>query len=463
YPWGGVGPFGRSQAQQAGYRLAVTVRPGLARANSDPLLLPRIALSEAQLGGNGFSPVRTGSAWRPAALQIHLARARASAPVTEDRLSAEGRLRLGFLVDNPQAWAANPDSHRGGSELQLRRILEALDPRYFEIELYFLRHPPQGLPEPLAWPRFAAAPHTAGRLAVVLGMRRLLRQRRPALVQAMFQDSLFLGIPGAWLAGVPARLCARRNAGHWKRWHHRWALRAVNRMTTAWQTNSASIAAMLVREEGVPAAAIEILPNWIDLERFHPANDARRQAARAHLGLPMDAWVAVAVANYTPVKNHATLVQAAAQVCAELPSARFVFVGEGPEEPRLKAAIAGLGLESNVWLTGAVDEVEAYLAAADVGVLSSTSEGCSNAVMEYMAAGLPTVVSDIPANRALTDDGLAPALDPAAWAAALLALAADPSRRQQLGKANRRRMESYGSATFAERVQAHYVRAAGGL
>lgn len=457
YPWGEPGPFGRRQAQQAGYGWAVTTRPGFVRKGADPLLWPRIPVSNAQLGWVGGRGARTdGVGWEPATLQVHMARARRRPQPAPALLTPEGKLRLGIFVDDHAYEAAGL---RGGSETQQRHILDALHPDDFELEFYFLHEPVQGMPRDYPGACFAAAPAGSGRLAILTGLRRLLARRQPALAQAMFQDSYFLGVPAAWLARVPAVLCARRNAGHWKRGHHRLALRLVNLMTTSWQTNSPAVATLLHIDEGVPKPAIEILPNWIDLHLVAPASPQQRAAARERLGLAPDRFVVLAVANYTPVKNLATLLAAAGRLAASVPHCAFFLVGSGPEEQALQLQAQALGLGPSVNMAGAQTHIQDFLAAADVGVLTSLSEGCSNAVLEYMAAGLPTVLSDIPANRMLTRVGLFPVGDPAALERELLALARDPTLRQFRGRENRQRAEAYGSGDFAERVQAHYVRA----
>lgn len=454
YPWGQDGFFGAALAEAAGYACGVGTTEAFCHASSPRWRLPRIAVSESRLGAwSGLQPQRSRG------LQIHLARTRQRSIQPSPSRSARQRLRLGFLLDNPEDWA-RPELYHGGSEIQVRHILQALDPEFFEIELYFLRQPPAaGLAAP--WPWFAAASAAAGPTAVMAGVWRLLRQRRPALVQAMFQDTLFLGVPAAWCAGVPAILCARRNMGHWKRWYHRLALHLVNRLATGWQTNGRNIAEMLRQSEKVPAERIEILPNWMDLERFRPATPRRRSEARQQLGLAADDFIFVVVASYREVKNHRTLVRAAATLWSERPRCRILLLGEGPERENIEAQIALAGLGNALRLTGPVDNVNDYLAAADAGILSSWNEGCPNAVLEYMAAGLPVVASDIPAHRDLlpTQD-LVAAGDATAWARALIALVDDPDRRQIEGDTNRQRAESYGSGQFSERVQAHYLRMA---
>ncbi len=454
YPWGGMSPFTRQQAEQAGFSCAVTTQPGLVNAGTDPLRLPRIALSEAQLGGRQ----RRGQ-WDPAPLHLHLGRGRRRPPPTAPAAPTR-RLQIGFLVDNPEAWGDPPEGHLGGSELQLLRLIEALNPAYFQAELYFLRPPASGLPTNLPWPAYGARSTSRGRLATIARLRRLLRRHRPDVVQSLFVDGTFLGVPAAWLAGVPAVLCARRNAGYWKRWFHHPALRVINRMANAWQVNSPVIYQMLEHQEGVPADAVEIIPNWIDLERFRPATPAERTAARADLGLGGCDFVAVCVANYSPVKDLARLVAAAEILRDKLPVLRILLVGDGPERERLERAVAAGGAGALVRLEGTSDEVVKYLAAADVGVLTSSSEGCSNAVLEYMAAGLPTVLSDIGANRALAGESFFAVGDGAGLARELQALAADPALRAQRGAENRRRAEAYGGNAFRALVQGHFLRVA---
>lgn len=124
----------------------------------------------------------------------------------------------------------------------------------------------------------------------------------------------------------------------------------------------------------------------------------------------------------------------------------YDIIGDGPERQRLRYTIHDLGLEAHVCLHGSLtpDEVRRQLQEADAFLLSSFSEGVSNAVLEAMACGLPVVTTDCGGMReAVTDNEegfVVPTRDPEASAMALAKLAADPALRTRMGQAGRARI-----------------------
>jgi glycosyltransferase involved in cell wall biosynthesis len=88
-------------------------------------------------------------------------------------------------------------------------------------------------------------------------------------------------------------------------------------------------------------------------------------------------------------------LRAAARVRATVPDAAFVIAGEGELMPGLRELAAELGIAGDVHFIGRCDEVALLLHASNVGVLSSKAEGFANAILEYMAAGLPVVATDV--------------------------------------------------------------------
>jgi L-malate glycosyltransferase len=166
----------------------------------------------------------------------------------------------------------------------------------------------------------------------------------------------------------------------------RLALRWLKR-ATAVQAISTRMAAELTRQ-GFPAERIAVLPNAVDTSRF-----SVREVPRA----PGAPFTAVFVGRLIAEKDLPTLLEAWAQAFppAEAVKACLRVVGSGPLEKQLRAQVERLGLAPHVEFLGHRDRVEEVLADADVGVLPSRVEGLSNTLLEFMASGLPTLVSRV--------------------------------------------------------------------
>ncbi len=126
--------------------------------------------------------------------------------------------------------------------------------------------------------------------------------------------------------------------------------------------------------------------------------------------------------------------------------AEFHIIGDGPERQRILYTIQDMELEGRVVLHGKLppEQVRNKLQQADVFLLSSLSEGISNAVIEAMSCGLPVVTTDCGGMREAVTDGVegfvVPVRDPAAMADALYSLALDPGMRKRMGQAGRDRV-----------------------
>jgi glycosyltransferase involved in cell wall biosynthesis len=116
-----------------------------------------------------------------------------------------------------------------------------------------------------------------------------------------------------------------------------------------------------------------------------------------------------------------------------------------------------LGLTANARLAGAQSDVRPYLAAADIGLLTSRSEGSSNSLLEYMAMGLPSVVSDLPANRDLVSGVFFEPGNARDLAEKILGLWRDPDMRARMQAEYRSRAMEYGVEPFVRRAQSYYV------
>ncbi|MCW0234913.1 MAG: glycosyltransferase [Ferrovibrio sp.] len=338
---------------------------------------------------------------------------------------------------------------RGGAEWHLLQVLPRLLGHNFEVEVFCLHHRGELAAE---MQRRGILVHGSdvpqssllvriGHLLVraVMLFFHLLR-RKPEIVHFFLPAAYILGAPASVLARSRIRLMSRRSQNRYQKqmfwsgfierqWHHR---------MSAVLGNSQNVIEQL-SEEGVPKSKLYLVYNGVDLSAF--GRQIPQQVARDRLGLSGEALVFVIVANLIPYKGHADLLQAFAKIKEHLPQ-NWALLCAGRDDgigSLLQDMVEELGLTQRVHWLGSVKDVPSLLAAADIALLTSHEEGFSNALIEYMATGLPTVATDVGGNpEAVLNEQtgiIVPAHNPAALADAILRLALDPSLRQKFGTA----------------------------
>jgi len=199
----------------------------------------------------------------------------------------------------------------------------------------------------------------------------------------------------------------------------------------------------------VPAGKAHVIPNGIVLDTVHARRDEARQALLATLGRPSDTLLLGSVGRLHAVKGHATLLQALQQLRQAGMAVELVLVGEGATRQALLAQAQVLGIAEQVHFLGQRADVGALLAAFDVFVLPSLSEGYSLALVEAAAAALPLVATRVGGNADIVQDGvnglLVESQDVAALTAALRQLLGDAGLRARMGQAGRAWALAHGS------------------
>jgi glycosyltransferase involved in cell wall biosynthesis len=232
-----------------------------------------------------------------------------------------------------------------------------------------------------------------------------LKEKHIDVVHAhCFYTNIF-GMTAAFLAGVPARITSKGETGlrtPMQKLAERMSFRLAHRVIA----NCLVVQNQLIREGVNPGRVIQHY-NGLDLERLKVDGGLTRMAARAMFGLPQDnRRLVTIVANLrNPVKDYPMFLRAAARVCAVVPDAAFVIAGEGELMPRLQQMATELEIADEVHFVGRCDDVASLLFASNLGVLSSKSEGFANAILEYMAAGLPVVATDVGGVREAVIEG----------------------------------------------------------
>jgi len=219
-----------------------------------------------------------------------------------------------------------------------------------------------------------------------------------------------------------------------------WAERWLSRSTDAVVAVSDDVRDGLVRLAGIDAGRVRVIVNGVDTSHFAPSA-ALRSRARSEIGIAADELVFGTVGRLAPVKDQASLVRAFGQVAGLHQRSRLVLVGDGTLRADLEALAAGLGLSARVVFAGQQRDAAPFLAAMDVFVLPSLSEGMSVSLLEAMATALPVLVTRTGGNPQLVREDvngrLTPVADFAALGAAMNGLAGDAATRRRLGAAGR--------------------------
>ncbi|MGN6242367.1 MAG: glycosyltransferase [Motilibacteraceae bacterium] len=330
---------------------------------------------------------------------------------------------------------------RGGAEQILASSAGLLDPHRYQVEVAYTL----GRKDALV-PRLRAdgvTVHALGDGRVPLWpqrLERLLARERYDLVHT------HAPVPASAARLVVPRRSVVVHTEHnmWDRYRSatRWANATTYKRNDAVIAVSTSVAESIDRNRVRAGSPLHVLRHGIDVRAVAHGADARGQA-RKLLGLPVDAPVIGCVANFTPKKDHATLVRAHATV----PDAHLVLVGLGPLEADLRSQVAELGTQDRVHFLGMRDDVPALLAAFDVFCLSSRFEGLPLSLQEAMAAGAAPVVTSAGGMPELVADGVNGLIvEPGATAQlsdALSRVLADENLRQRLGEAAREASQDF--------------------
>lgn len=265
-------------------------------------------------------------------------------------------------------------------------------------------------------------------LAAVPALALYLRRAQPRVLMPTITVANVIALIARWLAGVPTRVvvrqathlsASRKVSDSAKMRLIAWMGERMYRMADGAVAISKGVGDDLAAHAGIVPERLTVIYNPINVE-------AVQRAARDDPGHP---WlrdsipVILAVGRLTYQKDFSTLLRAFARLRAMRP-ARLIVLGQGEDRAALDSLAAGLGVAGDVAFPGYTTNPFAYMARAQVFVLSSRWEGFGNVLVEALACGLPVVSTDCPSGpREILDDGafgaLVPVGDDRAMAAAI--------------------------------------------
>lgn len=277
----------------------------------------------------------------------------------------------------------------------------------------------------------------------VVALRRLLQERRPAVVDAHNVQSQFWSFLATRLVRHPTLVATvhsqyrqeqqgRRRAGPYEL-----VLKLLARAGTSFIAVSDSVHDYLLGT-GVGAERLAVVCNAVEVAGTAALD---RGSIRRDLGLDADEFVAVTVARVTPIKGHRVFLEALGQLDDGAARIRWLVVGDGPAQDELTRRAVEIGVSERIRWLGFRGDVPALLHASDACVLPSLSEGLPLALLEAVGQGVPVLATRVGAVPELFEHGTTARLvspdDPAGLARELRWLLAHPVEREELARAAR--------------------------
>lgn len=236
-------------------------------------------------------------------------------------------------------------------------------------------------------------------------LRDMIKQEKADVVHAHQYSPLFYAVPAALLAGGVKVVYTEH--GRFYPDIKSWKRTLFNPILALGVTHLVSISAATARAmaeiDNFPQGKIKVVHNGIDCTRLNPPID--KAAKRRELGLSETCRVIGTAARLNSIKNIPMMLRVLKLVLAEVPDTYLVIAGQGDEEARLKDLAVELGIADHVKFIGLRFDLPEIYQLFDVFLLTSFSEGISVTLLEAMASGVPSVVTDAGGSREIIVDG----------------------------------------------------------
>jgi L-malate glycosyltransferase len=356
-----------------------------------------------------------------------------------DLATTDNRIRVCLLVDTV--------GRDAGTERQVVETAKRLNNQRFDVHVCCLEDSPQ-LRELDTYCRTALFPtlsvNSWSGLRQVARFRRYLRCNQIQIVHAYMNKTATFGVLAS-LGSNRMVITGRLNIGYWYTPALRNLFRVLNLRTDSIMANSLEAKRIAVETEGLNPDRVEVVYQGVDMTRFRVG--LGDPTACEPLGIPPNVRVVGIVANLRPVKDLPLFLRAGRIVADQFDDVVFLLAGRGEQYQELYDLACELGLRDRVFFTQGEGKIMDFLSRMCIGCLTSLSEGFSNAVMEYMAAGLPVVAMDVGGNRDAIIDGetgyLVRERTPDAFAKPIITLLHDEELRAGMGMASFKRCKEY--------------------
>lgn len=329
----------------------------------------------------------------------------------------------------------------GGMEAGVVKLIRNMDSERFEQAVCATRRVSSLANEIQDRAQIICLDQPAGRRFQVASLARAIRRIKPDIVHSHNWSAIEAVLAGRWVGScrlVHSEHGIETDGAFREPWRRRWFRRIAYEMADHVFCVSAQLRDHRAQETGFPVKRIDVVRNGVDTRRFSFRPELR-STMRERMGVSPDEFCIGAVGRLEAVKGLDTLLHSVASAGASNANWRVLLIGDGAERSRLEHFVRESPyLAARIRFLGDVGNVAELLAALDVYVLPSISEGISNSLLEAMATGLPVIASSVGGNVEVVCDGesglLFPTRDSQALAQSLERIHRNPEFAKQLGR-----------------------------
>ena len=292
----------------------------------------------------------------------------------------------------------------GGTERQLKILIDNLDPSIFDVSLFLLRGDKGHHLKPKNITTHVLDINKLASFDCVLKLLKLscaLKKEKYQIIQTFFQDSTIIGVLAGKIAGINGIVVSIRDMLFWAKPVELKVMQLMMKLSDRIVVNSKA-----VKEKIKPLCKntpVQIIYNGIFTGKAFEKNNRAKDALKKEFELDNKPIVTLVSNCNRQVKRVDLLIECIPYIIKEAP-AYFFIVGDGWMRPSLEKRVEELNIEKYIKFTGLRNDVENILKGSDIALNTSDSEGFSNSVMEAMRAGLPVAATNVSGNKELVKD-----------------------------------------------------------